>query len=158
VTKAELIQQAKERAEKATPGPWDTLGGLVRAIRGDLAVPLFRSEAPFEWHKNKNLTHKVMCAAYADEVNNAAFIAFSRAALPQLATALEQAEEENQKLREALRAAHELLRGDSTERGWDTVLGHLPAGGLRCEELAEQVEGTLRAALPRPASSQETPR
>jgi hypothetical protein len=77
----------KRLEREATKGPWDVIqGGLVRAVKveDDFTVPIFRSEAPIDWYKKKNLTHKVMCAAYADEVNNANFIAAARTALPKL--------------------------------------------------------------------------
>jgi hypothetical protein len=70
------LSALRKVAEVATPGPWDTLAGnKVRAIKGELAVPIFESLAPIDWHKKKNLTHKVLCDAYANEVNNADFIA-----------------------------------------------------------------------------------
>ena len=63
-------------AKAATPGPWDTVStNRVRAIKGDLAVPIFESLAPIDWIKKKNITHKVLCAAYAAEVENANYIA-----------------------------------------------------------------------------------
>jgi hypothetical protein len=79
----ERLDAIHRRAEKATQGPWDVLGGsLVRAIRGELAVTLFQSEAPIDAHRKQRVTHKVMCAAYADETNNATFIAHAREDVP----------------------------------------------------------------------------
>ena len=92
-TDAEFIDRMRALAEKATPGPWDYIqGGFVRAIKDDLAVPIFRSEAPIDWHKKQNLTHRVLCKAYADEANNAAFIAASRTAIPRLIGMVEERE------------------------------------------------------------------
>lgn len=84
------IEAIQARADAATPAPWDTLGGTrVRAIKGDLAVPIFQSETPIDWHKKKNVTHSVLCRAYADEVNNATFIAHARTDIPALIAEIE---------------------------------------------------------------------
>lgn len=91
------------RAEAATKGPWDTLGGnLVRAIAADreLAVPIFRSEAPVDWHKNKRLTHPVFVRAYRDEVNNATFIAHAREDIPALIAEVRRLREELREVRQ----------------------------------------------------------
>lgn len=41
------IGRLKELAAKATPGPFDTMNGcLVRALRGDLAIPIFEPRVP----------------------------------------------------------------------------------------------------------------
>lgn len=37
--------------EGATPGPWDTSAGLVRAIDGDVAIPIFESRDPWKKHR-----------------------------------------------------------------------------------------------------------
>lgn len=44
----EVVEELRRLAEKATPGPWMRMTGreLVRAIRGDLAVPLFEALEP----------------------------------------------------------------------------------------------------------------
>lgn len=86
----EQIAEIRARVEAATPGPWDTIGGSrVRAVKGDMACPIFSSEAPIDWHKNKRITHPVLCRAYADQVNNATFIAHAREDIPALLSALE---------------------------------------------------------------------
>lgn len=43
------LEELKRLAEAATPGPWDRMPGrgLVRAIRDDLAVPLFEPLEPY---------------------------------------------------------------------------------------------------------------
>jgi len=108
----EKYADLRSLAEAATPGPWDTLGGnRVRAIKGDFAVPIFESLAPVDWHKKKNLTHKVMCAAYANEVNNASFIA---AANPTAVLALL---DERASLLKALEGAKAVLEGDDPHDG-----------------------------------------
>jgi hypothetical protein len=102
----ERLAQIKARADKATAGPWDEIrGNTVRAVKGDFAVPIFESLAPIDWHKNKRLTDGVMCKAYSDEVNNAAFIASARQDIPDLIAALEAAQAENANLRAGLDAS-----------------------------------------------------
>jgi len=79
------IAKARAIIAAATPGPWDTISGsTVRAVNveADLAVPIFDGRAPIDWHKKKNITHSVLCRAYADEVNNATFIAAARTGWP----------------------------------------------------------------------------
>lgn len=120
MTMSEKVEHTalRKMAEAATPGPWDTLSGnRVRAIKGDFAVPIFESLAPVDWHKKKNLTHKVMCAAYANEVNNAAFIA---AANPKTVLALLA---ERDRLREALKPFQIYYeQNDCAERSSDDAI------------------------------------
>lgn len=88
-------------AEKATPGPWDNMPGrnLVRAIRGDLAVPLFEAMEPYSdplletptCRVGKNVVFRAnsqgarQSAALRQECHNAAYIA---AANPQAVLSL----------------------------------------------------------------------
>jgi hypothetical protein len=79
------IKEIEERVKAATPGPWDrTTACTVRAIKDDLAVPLFESCVPYEWHRKVYTTAKVMADAHRDEVNNAEFVAHAREDVPWL--------------------------------------------------------------------------
>lgn len=43
-----LAADLRALGERATPGPYDTtMTGLVRALRGDLAIPIFESRWPY---------------------------------------------------------------------------------------------------------------
>lgn len=98
----EQLREIRERLEKATPGPWDMFcGSKVRAIKGDLAVPIFESLAPIGWHKRKNLTHKVLCKAYSDEWANANFIAHAPTDISTLLGAIDERDAEIERLKNA---------------------------------------------------------
>lgn len=45
----EVLEELRALSEKATPGPWEHMQGLnlVRAIRGDLAIPVLEARAPY---------------------------------------------------------------------------------------------------------------
>lgn len=102
----ERLEEIQRRVDAATEGPWDSASShLVRVLKGDLAVPIFRSEAPIDWHKNKRLTNAVMRRAYADEVTNAAFIAHAREDVPYLLALLTRQQEEIERLREAVKGS-----------------------------------------------------
>jgi hypothetical protein len=46
----ELADKIEALAAKATSGPFDTLAGsMVRAIRGDCAIPILESRSPYDW-------------------------------------------------------------------------------------------------------------
>lgn len=126
----------RKLAEAATPGPWDTLSGnVVRAIKGDFAVPLFESRAPIDWHKKKNLTHKVMCDAYAHEVSNATYIA---AANP---SAVLELLNSYQRMREALELASNTIRAIAAAKR--------PESGLykTLQDRASRIDAALRAPV-----------
>lgn len=151
----EQIEEIKARADAATPGPWDTLtGSVVRAIKGDFAVPIFESRAPVDWHKNKRLTNKVMCAAYADEVRNATFIAHARTDIPLLISALEsekkradEAEAELTRLREEIEQYREAARGQVViVNTASSRIKELEAEVVRLRGVVEEADITLSHA------------
>lgn len=56
--------------EGVTPGPWDTVAGLVRSIDDDVAIPIFEGRDPWKKHRRistvqrqawHNLDHIARC-------------------------------------------------------------------------------------------------
>lgn len=48
----ESILQIEKGTEGVTPGPWDARVDLVRAIVGDLAIPIFEVRDPWKKHRH----------------------------------------------------------------------------------------------------------
>ena len=44
--------------EGVTPGPWDEAAGLVRAIDGDVAIPIFETREPWKKHRRTSTVVK----------------------------------------------------------------------------------------------------
>jgi hypothetical protein len=114
----DTIAELRALLAKATGGPWDHLEGMgiVRALRGDVAIPLFETRTP--WHDPQHGAPTVRLAgevvfransegaktseALGREWNNAALVAAALNALPALLDWVEAGEK-------ALRMAKDLL-------------------------------------------------
>ena len=124
------LNQLKNLAEAATPGPWDHMKGrnLVRAIRDDLAVPLFEAQEPYsdpllgaptcrvgrEVVFRANSEGARQSAAMRQEHHNAAFIAAANpeTVLSLISTIERQAEEVAR-----WHSAYEIAHDQATENG-----------------------------------------
>lgn len=82
---AEQRAELKALADAATPGPWDSSVGLIRAIFGDYAAPIAELRAPYR--------HGVsIVKGEREQQANAKFIAAAREAIPAMLADLEEAE------------------------------------------------------------------
>ncbi|MES2173895.1 MAG: hypothetical protein V4523_08095 [Pseudomonadota bacterium] len=108
------IAELRELLAKATAGPYDHMEGMgiVRALRGDVAIPLFETRTP--WHDPQHgaptvrLAGRVIFRANSEgaktsealgrEWNNAALVAAALNALPALLDRVEVGEDILQRL------------------------------------------------------------
>ena len=47
----ERLAEMLSGLDGVTPGPWDEAAGLVRAIDGDVAIPIFETREPWKKHR-----------------------------------------------------------------------------------------------------------
>lgn len=56
---ADLIERLRAALEDVTPGPWDVMTcNTVRAIDGDVAIPLFDARTPWKKHRHTSTVVK----------------------------------------------------------------------------------------------------
>lgn len=89
----ELIQQARELCEKATPGPWEV------KVKGNTV----------ESHQVMSPGNGPICSAISPKTKNAQFIATSRTLVPQLCDALEAMTARAEKAEAKIKSIHESL-------------------------------------------------
>lgn len=81
----DLITEARELCENATPGPWTVSGSRGQIVDSVLSL-------------NEYDMKSIVCDIWRDVEGNAAFISRSRTLIPELCDALEKAEEQNKQL------------------------------------------------------------
>jgi hypothetical protein len=87
------LKSIRERAEAATPGPWEDIH--PNADDGDIRVHVARPD-------NRTVVRDADTVAWKLKAKDAAFIAHARTDIPALCDALQKSEAEVKRLREAL--------------------------------------------------------